>query len=194
MCEVVAAGRISLRLANSLRRLGLGPQLFQRIGLASGKHRLRQIQESPHQVQCFGRRVARHLIDNCPALRFQIVDQRFPVLPVNERARPRGRGQAFPDLFGNLGGALRPSQCQTQQPFGRVWQGLWRSRFLRLSPSVVRQAVRRQVPPDWRCSVSSSPFCPQAHSTTHAGSGGKHVMTAAVRSSRSFTRRPCRFR
>jgi hypothetical protein len=48
------------------------------------------------------------LADNGATLRFEIFDQRSPVLPVNEGSGARDSGQPFANLIRDLAGTLCP--------------------------------------------------------------------------------------
>ena len=122
-----------------------------------------QIQESPHQVQCFGRRVPRHLIHNCPALRFQIVDQRFPILPVHKGALPRDRRQALPDLFGTSTGLSAPAIARRSRRFAAAFPSL-----TSISSSASRAAPSASRLPAFSVFVVMLSPGPEHH---HSGSG-----------------------
>ena len=83
--------------------------------VAACEDRIRQSQETPHQVQPLGGIGFRHLIDDGSALRFQIVDQRPPVLPVDEGARPRDRRQPFADLLATSPGLSAPASSSRRR-------------------------------------------------------------------------------
>lgn len=65
----------------------------------------------------FGARACSYLIDNGSALCLEIVDQRFHVLPLDERARPRDGRDALPDFLGRHGSAIRAGKFQAQPLF-----------------------------------------------------------------------------
>src|SRR5680860_1413067 len=71
------------------------------------KDRAGQRQKPPHQIERLCRIRLSNLVDDGTALRFQIVNQGAPVLPVDKGARSRDRGQPLANLLGNLTGALR---------------------------------------------------------------------------------------
>ena len=54
--------------------------------VAAGEDQIRQRQEAPHQIERLSGIGFRNLLDDGTALRFQVVDQRPPVLPIDEGA------------------------------------------------------------------------------------------------------------
>src|ERR1700682_5311179 len=86
--------------------------------IAALEDRIAQRQEPPQQIERLNRIGLRHLLDDRSSLRFEIVYQRPPVLPVDEAPRPCDRDQPFTDLLRDFSGALRAGQFEPQPTFG----------------------------------------------------------------------------
>jgi hypothetical protein len=69
--------------------------------IAARKHRIGERHESPHQFEAFGRVRFGDLM-NRTALRFEIIDQGSPILPVNEGSGPGDSGQPLANFLGDL--------------------------------------------------------------------------------------------
>jgi hypothetical protein len=115
--------------------------------------------KSPHQVQPFGGQTRGYLVNDGPALRLQIVNQRFPVVPVHKRARPCNRSDTFPNLVPYSRGASAPASSRRGRRFAGVFPSLISisSRASRVVPRASRlaaiSAFDAMPPPRWSAAI-----------------------------------------
>nr|WP_312030543.1 hypothetical protein [Methylosinus sp. H3A] len=71
--------------------------------VAAREHRSGETREAPHEIERFFRIGGFDVIDDCASLRFQVVDERAALLPIDEGAGPGNRSEALANFSCGVG-------------------------------------------------------------------------------------------